>query len=375
MTIHFNQPYLAGDEIQNIINVGMSGQISGHGAFTKKCQQWFEKHYKIKKSLLTTSCSDALEMAALLLNIKEGDEVIMPSFTFVSTANAFVLRGAKIVFADVRPDIPILDADKIEALFTSRTKAIVPVHYAGIACEMDKIMSLAKQYNLFVVEDAAHAIDANYKGKPLGTIGHLGTFSFHETKNIISGEGGMLAVNDKQFLDRSEIIWEKGTNRAAFHRGEVSKYQWVDVGSSFLPSDIIAAILYSQLQKIKTIQNLRLAVWEKYDQKLKHLEESGKLRLPIIPDWASNNGHMYYLTTKSPRESTKLLKHLKKKGVMAVTHYQPLHSSQYYKNKHDGRELPNTDMFADCLLRLPFFNLLSDEQIDYVVAAVNEFYI
>ncbi|MCF8227922.1 MAG: dTDP-4-amino-4,6-dideoxygalactose transaminase [Bacteroidales bacterium] len=374
MKVYFNQPYMAGNEKDFVIDGTMTGHISGHGKYTRLCHQWFEKNYKIKKSLLTTSCSDALEMAALLLEIQSGDEVIMPSFTFVSTANAFVLRGAKIVFADVREDIPIIDADSLEELITEKTRAILPVHYAGIACEMNKIMDLAKKYKLHVVEDAAHAIHSTYGGKQLGTIGTLGTFSFHETKNVICGEGGMIAVNDKKYEKRSEILWEKGTDRAAFHRGEVKKYQWVDVGSSYLPSDLIAAVLYGQLQKIEEIQKMRIAIWHKYYERLKPLEIEGKVKLPVIPDWATNNGHMFYLVTNTPAERDKLLKHLNKKGVMAVIHYLPLHSSKYYRNKYDGPKLPNTEMFSSCLLRLPFYNLLNDEQIDYVVGQVRKFY-
>ena len=374
MKVHFNQPYMAGEEFQNIINGALTGQISGNGYFTKKCHAFFEKRYKIKKALLTTSCSDALEMAAILANIQAGDEVIVPSFTFMSTANAFVLRGAKIVFSDVREDLPIIDAENLEGLITEKTRAIAVVHYAGVACDMDRIMALAEKYDLYVIEDTAHAVESTYKGKQLGTIGHFGAFSFHETKNVISGEGGLIAVNDKAYAKRSEIIWEKGTDRAAFKRGEVDKYQWVDVGSSFLPSDIIAAILFSQLSKIDTIQKLRLNVWKKYYEKLKPLEESGVIKLPFIPDFAANNGHMFYIVTGSAKERDKLLSYLNRKGVMAVIHYLPLHSSRYYKDKHDGRELPNTDMYSSQIIRLPFYNVLSEDQQDFVVDKIRRFY-
>ncbi len=374
MKIFFNQPYFAGEEIQNIINGGLTGHLSGNGIFTKKCHEFFEKKYGFKKALLTTSCTDALEMAAILSDIKPGDEVIIPSFTFVSTANAFVLRGAKIVFADSSENIPNIDIEKVEDLITENTKAIVVVHYAGVACDMDKVMDLAKKHNLFVIEDSAHAIDSYYKNKPLGSIGNLGAFSFHETKNIISGEGGMLTVNDERFIERAEIIWEKGTNRAAFFRGEIKKYDWIDVGSSFLPSDIIAAILFGQISKLKDIQKKRLGVWNNYHKKLKPLEEKGLLQLPYIPSYATNNGHMFYIVTKNLTERNNLLKYLKKNNIYAVFHYLLLHSSKYYKDKHDGRELPNAEHFSDCIIRLPFYNVLKEEQIDYIVKKINKFY-
>lgn len=372
--VHFNQPYMAGEEFQNIINGAMAGQISGNGLFTKRCHKFFEERYKIKKALMTTSCTDALEMAALLAGIGEGDEVIVPSFTFVSTANVFATRGAKVVFADVMHDTPNIDANEIEKLITDKTKAIVVVHYAGMACEMDKILDIAKKNNLFVIEDAAQAIESAFQGKQLGTIGDYGAFSFHETKNVMCGEGGLCMVNIEENAERAEIIWEKGTNRAAFHRGEVSKYQWVDLGSSFLPSDIMAAILYAQLMKIDTIQKMRKEVWRKYYDRLRPMEKKGEVYLPVIPDYAENNGHMFYIVTKNREERDKLLFHLNVNGVMAVTHYLPLHLSQYYKNKHDGRELPNTVKFSDCLIRLPFYNVLSEEQIDFVTEKVNYFY-
>lgn len=365
---------MAGEEFNNIITGALAGQISGDGLFTKKVHEFFRERYTIKKNLMTTSCSDALEMAGILSEVGPGDEVIVPSFTFMSSANAFILRGAKIVFADVMSDVPNIDADKIEELITNNTKAIVVVHYAGMACEMDKIMKLADRYNLFVVEDAAHAIESQFDGKQLGTIGHFGTFSFHETKNVICGEGGLLLVNDDRFTKRSEIIWEKGTDRAAFHRGEVDKYQWVDVGSSFLPADIMASILFAQLSKIDEIQKLRLGVWNNYYEQLKQLEEKSHITLPKIPEYATNNGHMFYILTNTPDERNKLLFHLNMNGVMAVTHYLPLHSSKYFHDKHDGRELPNTDKFSGCLIRLPFYNALKEEQIDFVVGKVSDYF-
>ena len=364
----FNKPYLTGKETTYIEDAVKSGHISGNGKYTKMCQTFFENKYGFKKCLLTTSCTDALEMAAILINLKEGDEVIMPSYTFVSTSNAFVLRGAKIVFADSYSNNPNIDADAIEALITPKTKAIVPVHYAGIACDMDKIMELATKYNLFVVEDAAQAIDSFYTGtdgikKALGSIGHLAAFSFHETKNIIAGEGGMLAINDTQFTDRAEIIWEKGTNRSAFFRGTVDKYGWVDIGSSFLPSEIIAAFLWAQIENLDNIQNRRKEIWNNYNQKLKDWAFENNVKLPTIPDYATNNAHMFFLTCESLEQRTSIIKKLKEANVLAVFHYLSLHSSPYYTNKHDGRILSNSDKFSDCLIRLPLFYELDVERV------------
>jgi dTDP-4-amino-4,6-dideoxygalactose transaminase len=358
--IPFNKPYLTGKETHYIEDAVKSGKISGNGKYTKLCQAFFEKNLGVKKSLLTTSCTDALEMAAILINIKEGDEVIMPSYTFVSTSNAFVLRGAKIVFADSYANNPNIDADKIESLITSKTKAIVPVHYAGIACDMDKIMELSRKYNLFVVEDAAQAIDSFYTGtdgikKPLGSIGHLAAFSFHETKNIISGEGGMLAINDEQFIERAEIIWEKGTNRSAFFRGEVDKYGWVDIGSSFLPSEIIAAFLWAQLENLEAIQKVRKQHWEAYHQQLNAWAKNNEVELPIIPSYATNNAHMFFIKCKSIEQRTAFINHLKAEDIHPVFHYISLHNSPFYKEKHDGRALVQSDNFTNTLVRLPLF--------------------
>ena len=351
-----------------------SGMISGNGQYTKKCQKYFEKRYGFKKALLTTSCTDALEMAAILCDIQPCDEVIAPSYTFISTVNAFVLRGAKIVFADSELTTPNMDVSQIEALVTPNTKVIVPVHYGGMACDMDAILEIAHKYNLFVVEDAAQAIESFYKGKPLGSLGHLSAFSFHETKNIISGEGGMLIVNDEGFAKRAEIIREKGTNRSAFFRGEVDKYGWVDIGSSFLPSDIIAAFLYAQLENLEAIQEKRKSIWNQYHKGLKPLEEKGSIRLPIIPEYATNNAHMFYIVCDSLHERAKLINYLKGKGVLAVFHYLSLHKSPYYKNRHDGRNLPNADRYSDCLLRLPMFYELKVEEIDRIVSCISSFY-
>ncbi|MDD4729709.1 MAG: dTDP-4-amino-4,6-dideoxygalactose transaminase [Dysgonamonadaceae bacterium] len=368
--IPFNKPYLTGKETIYIEDAVKSGKISGNGKYTKKCQEYFESNYGFKKCLLTTSCTDALEMAAILCNVEPGDEVIVPSYTFVSTALAFVRQGAKIVFADSRKDHPGIDEDIIETLITSKTKAIVPVHYAGVACDMDKIMSLADKYNLFVVEDAAQAIDSFYTGadgvkRALGSIGHLSAFSFHETKNIISGEGGMLCINDERFSKRAEIIWEKGTNRAEFFRGEVNKYGWVDTGSSFLPSEVTAAFLWAQIENLQFIQAKRKAIWEKY-YKLFSQPTENDFSLPFIPDYASNNAHMFYLVCENLQQRTELINKLKDNDILAVFHYLSLHKSEFYQAKHDGRELPECDRYSDCLVRLPMFFELTDEEIQMV---------
>lgn len=366
--IPFNKPYLTGKETDYIKEAVSGGKISGDGVFTKRSHSFFENRFGFKKCLLTTSCTDALEMAAILINIQPGDEVIMPSYTFVSTSNAFVLRGAKIVFCDSRTDHPGIDEDKIEALITDRTKAIVPVHYAGIACDMDKIMDLADKYNLFVIEDAAQAIDSYYTGRdgvrrPLGSIGHMAAFSFHETKNIMSGEGGMLVINDERFFERAEIIREKGTNRSKFFRGEVDKYGWVDIGSSFLPSDMIAAFLYAQLENLEDIQARRKEIWDAYYEGLKPLADRGLFKLPVIPDFATNNAHMFYLTCNSLEDRNKIIALLKSHQIYAVFHYLSLHKSPFYADKHDGRDLPETDRYTDCLVRLPMYYELNSQMV------------
>lgn len=369
--IPFNKPHLTGKETHYIYDAVNAGKISGNGKYTKLCQDYLKERYNFGKCLLTTSCTDALEMAALLIDIKPGDEVIMPSYTFVSTANAFVLRGAKIIFADSRKDHPGIDEDSIEALITSKSKAIVPVHYAGVACDMDKIMALADKYELFVIEDAAQAIESFYTGKDgikraLGSIGHLAAFSFHETKNIISGEGGMLAINDPQFMARAEIIWEKGTNRSAFFRGEVDKYVWLAVGSSFLPSEIIAAFLWAQLENLDDIQAKRLQHWNKYQEGLKEWAMENDIRLPGIPDFATNNAHMFYLVCSDLNQRNELIYKLKSKGILTVFHYLSLHKSPFYIDKHDGRNLVNADRYADCVIRLPFFYELEKDSINFI---------
>ncbi len=363
--IPFNKPYLTGKETFYIQQAVASGKISGDGIFTKKCHQFFEEKYAFKKALLTTSCTDALEMAALLIDIKEGDEIILPSFTFVSTANAFVLRGAKLVFADSRQDHPGLDEYVLEQLITPKTKAIVVVHYAGVACDMDAIMALAAKHNIFVIEDAAQAIDSFYKGRPLGSIGHLAAFSFHETKNIISGEGGMLVINDSRFAERAEIIREKGTNRSKFFRGEVDKYNWVDIGSSFLPSDIIAAFLYAQLENIELIQNKRKLLWKTYFDELSAI--SDQIQLPSIPDFATNNAHMFYIVCKDENQRNALILHLKNENVHSVFHYLSLHKSPFYADKHGDRVLPLSDFYTNGLIRLPLFFELETSQVESII--------
>ena len=373
MSIPFNKPHLTGKEVHYMYQAVYNGKLSGNGEFTKCCQRFFEEKYGFKKCLLTTSCTDALEMAAILCDIQPGDEVIVPSYTFVSSALAFVRQGAKIVFVDSMKRNPNIDAEQIEALITPHTKAIVPVHYAGVACDMDRIMEIAEKHNLLVVEDAAQAIDSCYKGKPLGTIGHLSAFSFHETKNIISGEGGMLGINDSRFIRRAEIIWEKGTNRAEFFRGEVNKYGWCDVGSSFLPSEVVAAFLWAQLEALDDIQTKRKLLWNKYYELLKSLADVGRFCLPEIPDYATNNAHMFYLVCNSLKERANLIKKLKENGILAVFHYLSLHSSEFYKDKHDGRQLPESDRYTDCVVRLPMYYDLGLNDVEKICNYVIEF--
>lgn len=374
--IPFNKPFLVGKETSFIEEAVKSGKISGNGDFTKKCHDFFESNYGFKKALLTTSCTDALEMAAMLINITPGDEVIVPSYTFVSSALAFTRQGAKIVFADSRKDHPGIDEEIIVKHITPKTKAIVVVHYAGVACDMDIIMDIANKNNIYVIEDAAQAIDSYYKGKPLGSIGHFGAFSFHETKNIISGEGGLLTINDEQFIDRSEILWEKGTNRSAFFKGEVDKYGWVDTGSSFLPSELIAAFLFAQLKHLKTIQDKRKNICKTYFNGLVDLQEEGKLQLGNLPDFATNNAHMFYIVTKNIAERDALIKHLKSKNIHAVFHYLSLHKSPYHLKSLSGEEqsLPEADRYTNCLIRLPLYYNLKIEEVEKIIETVKSFY-
>ena len=370
--IPFNKPYCSGRELGYIQEVCRSTTMSGNGDFTKLCHGFFEKHYGFRKCLLTTSGTDALEMCAMLCRLKPGDEVIVPSFTFVSSAIAFLREGATIRFADSGEENPDVTAENIEPLINERTKVIVVVHYAGVACDMDAIMALARKHSLIVVEDAAHAIDSYYKGRPLGGIGHLAAFSFHETKNINCGEGGMLAVNDERFVARAEILWEKGTNRAEFYRGMVNKYGWCDLGSSFLPSELNAAFLWAQLEQLEDIQGRRRHIWETYDKGLRGRLDND-IRLPLLPAYATNNYHMYYMLCSSLEVRTALMNYLKNNGVQATFHYLPLHSSKYYEDRHDGRLLPCCDRYADTLVRLPLYYELKDEDIERIVKLILRF--
>lgn len=371
--IPFNKPYCSGRELSYIKEVCHSTTMSGNGEFTKLCHGFFEKRYGFKKCLLCTSGTDALEMCAMLCNLSSGDEVIVPSYTFVSSALAFLREGAYVRFADSGAGNPNITAANIEPLINEKTKVIVVVHYAGVACDMDSIMELAGQHNLLVVEDAAQAVDSYYKGRPLGSIGHMAAFSFHETKNINCGEGGMFVANDERFIRRAEIIWEKGTNRAEFYRGMVNKYGWCDMGSSFLPSEFNAAFLWAQLEQLEDIQGQRRHIWERYDKALRaNLPEN--IKLPDIPDYATNNYHMYYLLCPSLGVRTKLMNYLKNNGVQTTFHYLPLHSSKYYEDKHDGRELPNCDRYGETLVRLPLYYELTDEDIDRITKLILKFW-
>lgn len=378
--IPFNKPFLTGKEAHYMYQAVYTGKLSGNGEFTKKCQEFFETKYGFKKCLMTTSCTDALEMAAILCDVQPGDEVIVPSYTFVSSALAFVRQGAKIVFADSCVNNPNIDPNKIENLITERTKVIVPVHYAGVACDMDKIMEIANRYHILVVEDAAQAIDSYYikdgKKRPLGGIGHFGCFSFHETKNVTAGgEGGLLVINDEHFIGRAEIIWEKGTNRAEFYRGMVNKYGWVDTGSSFLPSEINSAFLLAQIEQLEEIQNRRKSVWNMYFEGLKDLSAKGYIKMPDMPEYATNNAHMFYFVCRNLDERTQLLAYLKEKGILAVFHYLSLHLSEYNKKQlKQIPNLPNSDHFADCLVRLPMFYELSNKEVSSIIHILLSFY-
>jgi len=374
--ITFNKPPLTGNEEQYVLESIKSSKISGDGKFTKLCHQWFEKKLECKKALLTTSCTHALEMTAILLDIKEDDEVIMPSYTFVSTANAFVLRGARIVFVDIRQDTMNINESLIEQAITEKTKVIVPVHYAGVACEMDTIMDIANRYNLFVVEDAAQGMMSSYKGKALGTIGHMGTFSFHETKNYTSaGEGGLLIINDEKFTQRAEIIREKGTNRSLFFRGMVDKYSWVDMGSSYLMNDVSAAYLWGNLEKADEINQDRLNSWQIYYDNLKELEDKGYIVLPTIPKDCIHNAHMFYIKVKDLDTRTKLLEHLKQNEIMAVFHYIPLHSAPagLKFGRFDGVDTFTT-VDSERLIRLPMYYGLDENNIKNIIFIINKFF-
>ena len=372
--IPFNKPTFSGKELQYIQEAIGANKFAGDGTFTKRCYEIFEKKFGFKKSLLTTSCTDALEMSAILLDLKPGDEVIVPSYTFVSTANAFALRGAKIIFADSEAAHPNIDPAQLESLITKKTRAIVVVHYAGVACDMDKLKELARLHGLSIIEDAAQAIDSYYKGMPLGSLGRHGAFSFHDTKNITSGEGGLLVLNDPQDYKRAEIVREKGTNRSAFFRGEVDKYTWVDIGSSFLLSDLLAAFLYAQLEDLASIQARRRRVWDRYQESLIPLMHKHGLQVPVIPDYATNNAHMFYLLCRSAEEHAKLLAYMRDRKIGALSHYLPLHLSHYYSSQRDGRDLVNAVRFAESLIRLPLYVSLEENEISEVIEAVEHFY-
>lgn len=366
ISIPFNKPYLHGRELVYIAQSVQSGKISGDGIFTKKCSDFLKSKYGFNSNFLTTSCTDALEMSAILMNIKDGDEVIVPSYTFVSTANAFVLRGARIVFADSCPLHPNINPDSIEELITEKTKAIVVVHYAGIACDMDRILEITKRYNLYLIEDCAQSIDSYYKGIPLGSFGDAATFSFHETKNIIAGEGGCIVINNKDWIKRAEIIREKGTDRSAFFRGEIDKYGWVDIGSSFLPADIIAAYLYAQLEIIDEIQTKRKILYKTYQEYLSPHAARLNFNLPIIPSYSTNNAHIFYILLKNAEIRLSLINFLKEKGVMAVSHYISLHGSRYYSELESNIDLKNADYFTNSLLRLPLYYELEVDQVNMI---------
>ena len=367
-------PYV-GTEEQFVLQAMKSSKISGDGYFNKKCQIWFEQTLGCTKALLTPSCTSALEMAAILIDIQPGDEVIMPSYTFVSTANAFVLRGAKIIFVDIRPDTMNINEHLIEAAITKKTRAIVPVHYAGVSCEMDMIMEIAKQYDLFVIEDAAQGMMSKYKGKPLGTIGHFGTFSFHETKNYTSGgEGGLLIINDPQFSDRAEIIREKGTNRSQFFRGQVDKYTWVDIGSSYLLSELQAAYLWGQLEKVDQINGSRLNIWTEYDNQLKSLDNRDLFDFPFVPRGCEHNAHMYYIKLGNITLRSKFISYLRKNNIESVFHYIPLHNALAGKDNSSfsGQDIYTTKE-SERVVRLPLFNNLSIDDVKKVINVIKGF--
>lgn len=372
--IPFNRPYLTGDELKWVQEAWAARKLSGDGPLTRRCSTYFEERYRVPRALLTTSCTDALEMAAILSRIQPGEEVIAPSYTFVSSVNPFLLRGAKVRFVDSRLDHPGMDEAAVEELITPRTKAIVVVHYAGVACEMDILMGVARKHGLKVIEDAAQCVEARYKGRQLGTIGDFGAFSFHETKNIQCGEGGLLLVNDPTEAVRAEIIREKGTNRTAFFRGEVDKYGWVDIGSSFLPPESVAAMLWAQLERLERIQVRRMMLWERYREGLARLDGEGLARMPEIPGYADHNAHLFYLVLRDLSQRTEFIEHMKRLGIMAVFHYQALHKSRFFENHRDGEVLPMADRYSDCLVRLPLFHELSEDEQDRIIKAALSYF-
>lgn len=373
-SIPFNIPYRSEKEILYLEEAIQSNALSGNGIFTQKCQQYFEEKYGFAKCFLTHSCTGALEMAALLLDIQPGDEIIIPSYTFVTSASAFVLRGATIRFCDSLTDNPNINPQEIRRLLTPKTKAVVIVHYAGIACDMDAIMDIVNEYGIYLIEDAAHTIDAYHGERALGGFGHLSTFSFHNTKNISAGEGGMLVINDERLIEKAEIIWEKGTNRAAFFRGEINRYEWMMLGSSFSPSELVAAYLWSQLEDADIIVSARLNIWDRYYNQLKPLRDAGKLFYPDVPDYADHNAHIFYFICNNAEERSELIAFLRKRNIKTTSHYLPLHLSPYFKDKHQGKELPNSIRFCYQLIRLPLFPYLEESEQEYVIQSIFDFY-
>ena len=372
--IKFSKPYSTGKEMAYIQKVIESGHWDSGGTFTERCQLFFEKKYGFGKVFLTSSCTDALEMMAILIDIKPGDEVIVPAYTFTSTVNAFLLRGASIVFADSDKDTPNIDVTKIGALITKKTKAIIAVHYAGISCDMDALLELTQKHGIFMLEDAAQAIDSFYKNKPLGSFGNLSAFSFHGTKNITSGEGGMLVINDERFLKRAEIISQKGTNRNSFIKGEINKYEWTDIGSSFTPSEITAAFLFAQLEELDQIQLKRKHLWDIYNELLKPLCKKNVLKINVVPSYANHNAHIFYFILNNSETKMKLSEYLRQHNIQAHSHYLALHKSPLFLYKHDGRQLPNADRFENCLLRMPLYNDLTEGDIKYITEVIINFF-
>ncbi len=372
--IPFNKSFVTGNELTYIQEALKKGQLSGEGDFIRKCQLFFEQNYGFRKAFFTSSCTDALEMSAILLDIKSGDEIIVPSYTFTSTVNAFLLRGAKIVFADSEALTPNISTESLESLISPKTKAIVPVHYAGVACNMEALLALSKKYGIYLIEDAAQCIDAFYKGKALGSLGNMGTFSFHGTKNITSGEGGMLVINDKGFEKRAEFVFHKGTNRSAFNRGETNKYEWVDIGSSYTPSEITGAFLWAQLESLNDIQNKRKEIWTTYYALLKPLQDKNFIQLNFVPDYAQHNAHIFYIILKDADTRTRLTKYLQQQGISAHSHYLALHKSPFFKNSYKGSALPNSERYEDCLLRLPLYNGLTKTETTFISETIIQFF-
>lgn len=372
--IPFNIPYYSGNEKNYMAKAMDTKTLTGDLAVIRMCEKFLENNYNFKKVFLTNSCTIALEMAAVLAEVGIGDEVIMPSYTYVSTANAFVLRGAKIIFVDSKIDHPNMDENEIEKLITNRTKAIVVVHYGGVACNLNVVKAITKKHNLILIEDAAQCINSFYNKEALGTIGDIACFSFHETKNIHCGEGGFISINNSSLINRAEIIRNKGTNRAAFSQGKVNKYEWMDIGFSSIPSAITAAFLFSQMEQIDNVQKKRMQLWNSYFYNLKALQQSEKIQLPIIPDYASNNGHLFYLICKTEKERNQLIHFLKSTEIQAVFHYQSLHNSPFYSSKHGGRFLPNAEKYSSCLVRLPLYYDLTIKDVDYICDSVIKFY-